>query len=524
MSSNLYVCQTIFKLQFMIIHLRKWANLVLLILIISYSKTTLGQKLKSGSLPTLSKSEMYSDFDSLCKMIKETSPQIEIRKKITGLDIVSALDSYRNEIEKIGSTKDFATLVRKALTLCQDGHTSLIRPNYYPNDSSYLAMGVSMESVKLLSVYDSILNMSLQERKFNLKLRYIQGEYFNVYPFRHKGKIFKPGCKLISCNGQDINEHIQTLYGSKRMMRWSFEKKQWFSEDFYTGYQVSAGDSLHLTFVMENDETVTAGFDIKEPLDFLDTETSTPDTARKVEYFEQGRILYIRMPEMEDGQYYYDQIIQVAKDRLFSKVVLDIRDNPGGSDFAWMKVLSSLIAKPIIQKGLILCNNSQVIKRKFLEHSQSWKSYQVPFLNAPNMLVFNSGKSTFGPDRNSIKFKGTIYVIQNENIYSSAGSLAAVGILAENIKVVGNPTGRLLGKGVSPLLFELPYSKIMYRIEPVIDFTNVVLPEDVFHDKVEIPVELSIEQYVQRLNKANSWYTKDYLLNSDPVFRVILSE
>ncbi|MCF0069136.1 S41 family peptidase [Dyadobacter sp. CY261] len=505
----------------------KWwtpAN-VLVFLMMIFFHTASGQSVEPLPLLPLSKSEMYADFDTLTKTIREISPQIEVRKKITGVDIVRKLEEYRRKIDRLNTIEEFAILIRAALTLCQDGHTSLIRKDYYPADSIYLQLGISQTAINLQAKYDSLFDKIVKAKKFNLRLRYIDGNYYNLYPFYHHGLLLKQGYKLVSCNGVEINEFVQNLCSSKRMLRWDFRKSQWFSEDFFNSYDLKASDSLKLEFLDLTDKPISGRFCLKDSLQLQnDFQKSLQNVSliKKVEYFEQEKILYIRMPEMEEGEFYSEKILQLAKDREIFKIVIDIRDNPGGSDFAWMKVLSAIISDPIRQENLILCNNSPLMKCKFPEASKRWTIYQSPVFPESNYAVYAAGQSTIKPDINSLKFSGAIYVIQNENIYSSAGSLSAIGALADNITTVGSPTGRLLGKGISPLIFELPHSKIMYRIEPVIDFMNVKRPEDVFHDTVEMPVELSIAQYVQRLQEKGDVYSKDYLLNHDPVFKTIL--
>ena len=97
-------------------------------------------------------------------------------------------------------------------------------------------------------------------------------------------------------------------------------------------------------------------------------------------------------------------------------------------------------------------------------------------------------------------------------------------MLADNIHTVGQNTGWLLGRGVNPLVFELPNSKILYRIEPVIDFQNVKSARDVYHDEVEIPVSLTIEQYLKRIHFEGDIYGKVFLFNQDPVFIKALND
>ena len=132
------------------------------------------------------------------------------------------------------------------------------------------------------------------------------------------------------------------------------------------------------------------------------------------------------------------------------------------------------------------------------------------------------------PSDSSLNFAGNIYVLQNRLIFSSAGSLSNVAKMHKNIISVGETTGNLLGFGFAPLTFVLPNSCFVFQIEPVLDLSNAEVLYDYFHDNVEIPVEISVEQVVKNFNNYNPdrvdkyIYSKDFLYNHDPVFRKVL--
>jgi hypothetical protein len=477
-------------------------------------------RLSAQSLPILTNQQMLSDFDTLCKSILEISPQHVVRKKVTGLDMQKELLQIRNQLSAVHSQEEFLFFVQRALTLCQDGHTSLIGPNYLPARKNYEELGISDTAIDLLPKYDSIIkNSSIAAKKFILPLKYLRGEYYTVAAFTFQGTTFPAGLKLLQCNGRKIHEFVMSLYSYKRMMRWDFEKKRYFAEDFYQANNLTAKEQLTLVFEGKDRKRINASFPLGAALSFNDSISIPQDKNKKVEYWENEQLLYIRVPRMAEPDYYPPLIRSLTAAKPLKKVIIDIRDNPGGGDGVWMNILTTLIRNPIVYKDFILCNNTKALKARFPEESPGWKLHKEKTLDNYGYAVFYSGENSIDPDSASIKFNKTIYVLQNENIYSSAGSLAAVAVLSPQLKTVGNNTGRLLGKGVSPLLFELPHSKIMYRIEPVIDFLNVKTPKDIYHDTVELPVDLSIEEYLDRLKYKGDLYSKEYLLQYDPVFR-----
>ena len=56
-----------------------------------------------------------------------------------------------------------------------------------------------------------------------------------------------------------------------------------------------------------------------------------------------------------------------------------------------------------------------------------------------------------------------------------------------------------------------------------LDFTNVLKPEDLFHNKVKIKVDLTIDDYRKKYAFKGNWYDKEYLYNYDKVFKAVLN-
>ena len=128
---------------------------------------------------------------------------------------------------------------------------------------------------------------------------------------------------------------------------------------------------------------------------------------------------------------------------------------------------------------------------------------------------------TIKPADSSICFTGNIFVLQDNQSYSSSGSLIAMALYHENIINVGQRTGSLLGRGTTPVTFLLPNSKLSVTFHPMIDLTNVERSVDVFHDDVEILVNPSIEEYLKYYSYPD--FDSGFLLESDPWFRKVLN-
>lgn len=496
--------------------------------ILSNIFTVKAQEQKSAEIkfPVLTTEEMFADFDRYIETVINFSPQTPVRKAVTGIDPLEELKKMRSRIPKIKSTEEFAMLIQSAITVLQDGHSSLLWPGGYPLD--YLQeLGISDAAMEQFPSYYELRRSDPNHKKFNLKLKYINGEYYNNAPFKHEGLSYEAGWRIAKINGRPAQAFIGELYPYLTRMRWDYTHQRYYSERFFRAFNLTSDQTLKLKFVDKNKKVSKGAFELSKAIQYEDPDVdAAAEQAEKVEYFSDEQILYIRIPKMnlDHLDFYPTEIKSKASGKPLKKVIIDIRDNSGGADNVWVNVLAAIIHKPIDFELLLLAVPSEGMKKKYPEDSAKWESYRASFLDNYEYAVFASGDRQIEPDSSSLNFKGKIYILQNEGIYSSAGALAAIGMLADNIFTVGQNTGRLLGRGINPIVFELPHSKILFRIEPVIDFQNVKNAEDVYHDKVEIPVSLTLEQYLERSYFKGDVYGRAFLFNHDPVFNRVLRD
>jgi hypothetical protein len=114
-----------------------------------------------------------------------------------------------------------------------------------------------------------------------------------------------------------------------------------------------------------------------------------------------------------------------------------------------------------------------------------------------------------------------IYVL-SEDIYSAAGSLTTVASLVDLIVSVGYTNPHILGRGIDPFHFSLPYSSFVFKIEPVIDLTGCSSAVDVFHANMEVEVQPSLEQVLDFYNQPIEGSLEDFLTLYDPIFQETL--
>jgi len=484
------------------------------------------QTTTENKLPKLTKEEMLEDFDHFIETVVKFSPQTPVRKAVTGIDPLEELQKIRKRISQIKSTAEFATLMESAITVLQDGHSSMLRPRSYPND--YLKeLGISDSAISVFPHYHKSRMAGRSGKKFNLQLKYLSGEYYNIGSFNHNGKTFESGWRLSKINGEKATDFVSALYPYLYRMRWDYVNRRYYSERFYRAFNFGPDSIFELTFEDGTRDTVTGIFPLGQEISYENKDTDESQyNSYKVDYFPDEKILYVRIPRMnlDYVEHYPEEIKAKASGEPVRKIIFDIRNNPGGADNVWVDALSAVIAEPIDFELLLLANNYEEVKAKYPEESENWGTYTPSFLEGYKYAVFASGPRKIEPSPESLNYDGPIYILQNDGIYSSAGAFVAIGLLADNISTVGQNTGWLLGRGINPVVFELPNSKILYRIEPVIDFQNANSAIDVYHDTVEIHVPLTIEDYLMRINYDGDVYGKEFLFKHDTVFQKALKD
>ena len=182
-----------------------------------------------------------------------------------------------------------------------------------------------------------------------------------------------------------------------------------------------------------------------------------------------------------------------------------------------MNILSYIIDKPVETR--VAMAYSTTIDRDQLSRKErrTLKEIQIPALDNTNYLILQDEIEVIKPDKKSINYAGKIYIMQDQDIYSSTGSLSATALKYDNLISVGMTTGKLLGRGINPGLFILPNSKFIVKLPTVIDFTDINNAKDVYHDSVEVVFDLPISYHLKMANDDNL-YSKEYLIKEDVFF------
>jgi hypothetical protein len=515
---------------------------VLFILIFSFSQSLFCQQndyvqkvidehFSPPEISGLSQSQMYADFDTLEYLLKNVYPFYHIKSTLNATNYDERLKELRSQISKIEQTEDFIWILQKAINLFCDRHLGILSLQAIKNHHKYNITPdfiFTPENIVCTYKYYLLTHDSLYFKiKTGLSLKYLDGDYYTIRPFRYKNQIFTEGSLLKSINGTPVdtfvNRHYMSIFGAV----YDYKNKKYFSDYLLVSPDFLNQKSYVLTFEDDKKNILQDTFHVDIQVEGVLERYIRQYDFNPAVFTVQDSILYVRMPDMSgNDDFYISEIQKLYNVENIQKIVIDVRQNPGGSDMVWMNVLSHIISDTIRQNVSIYAPNTSKIVRDYLvernrkrNKSDSLEIEHLPFLNAKLIKVYKA-QETIAPKESSIRFTGKIIIMQDENTFSAAGSLVSVANENDNMISIGNGITDLGGRGIGSLLYQLPYTNMLITIPIVVDCSNVKQMSDFLKGVPEIECEQSFSEYLKYFYSKNP-YQSEFLLEDECFLKAI---
>ena len=182
-------------------------------------------------------------------------------------------------------------------------------------------------------------------------------------------------------------------------------------------------------------------------------------------------------PKFEPYVHFLDSVFTGLDKNKIPNLIIDVRNNPGGSDPNFEQPVMYLTDQPFkenVKATIIFDPNLLPFENYFWGVSTSERMDSISKKMGKEYLkdvypVFKNNISVQNPKYNPVyypkspKFKGNLYLLINENVASAASHFASlVKAYVQNVTIVGVETvgGYYRHNGHSPLVYELPNSKI----------------------------------------------------------------
>jgi hypothetical protein len=501
--------------------MKKLTSIILFALLLCTTNLSFAQE------PTLTKKQMYKDFDQLVRIIEDCNVQLPVRKLITGIDNLKEIKKLRNNIDTITNFESFRQLISDAIYLVKDPHID-ITTTYYP------------EFDKLNNIDTTAINQLNQffnsREKRNERMIYhfknyspipaikIEGNYYYygnfIFHNQNKDSLKIHFMKLLTYNGQEFQKYVDENFQGNI---WDYDKKKYIypyvrlkKDAVIEGEQ----DGIRYKFNLNDYPMVDMGSIITNiELKGIPKRKEWDDN-KIVKYIERDSILYIYLPTMVTGNgdsLFYSQIKHIGKGKKINKVVIDVRGNSGGDDLTWYNTLKAIVKDTLPYKVKLAFNDSRKMREYY---SNDYEVEKIKWLDNKKLRIINID-TYLAPDTNSINFDGKIFILSDAGTYSAGHSIVTYADQLKQLVSIGTKTGHIVGFGLMAPLFQLNNSKLAFRLACVMDITNCKKPIDVYHDTKEIEIFPTFEERVYTLTDLDT-KSEEYLYKYDSWFRKVL--
>ncbi len=495
---------------------------------------------------TLTKKQMYKDFDQLVKIIEDCNVQLPVRKAVTGYDNLAEIKCMRSQLDTVTCYGGFELIIGTALEYVMDKHST--SSNYFYSGYENLD---GIDTVYLLKRQQELTNFINKTTSDTRQNKFISNHFpvpvtccykDDLYYLIGDNKYLSENgkdtlninfMKVVSYNGEDVKEYAkrdrENHYGIKKL--WDNKNKKYVNSNY--GYLYL--DTVGILRVEQNDSIFDidiAAYIYNNPGWNLVTNSIEIDgvpkgydnifCGNKMSVFGDS-ILYVFIRSMvSEDTTLCNKIKAEAKGKNIKKVVVDVRGNKGGSDYTWHNVLKAIVKDTLPYPVKIAYNDSKMMRKKLSSMNDYTKTEKISWLGNKRFRVMQDTNMKLAPDTNSIKYDGEIYILYDQSTYSAAYNLVNYAEYLDNLVSIGYPTGQMLGFGLMPSLFQLKYSRFTFRLATTIDITNCNKPSDVYHDKPEIEVNPKVEEELLYPYSTHDTRSQEYLYNYDTWFRKVL--
>ena len=402
------------------------------------------------AFPSLTQAQMYEDYDRFTNIVTQVFPLMEVNRQVYGIDVPALLRTNRAQIENIRETRKFVELISDTIVSCRGQHFWVGCAADRPYD--YFKGFVENGAYFLTDAYCRYLQQSQQGNGIDIPLLYFEGSYYTLHDLACAGGYYPKGMKILRCGGESPGQIVERLVDSGVLLFRDYDLSRYYAPSLLRFSRLSRDGRLPL----EGEQTSGAKTSLSiDPAARPRCRNPASDRRPLVATI-NGNILYIRLPRMDSALTgYYQAQLSKLKGQPFKKVVIDIRNNPGGSDQAWADLLALLVKDEVRWHCRFAVKNSP-IDRQYLEHdrfgkfvNQSSTAQRIDFLNDEEFSVVEFSQA-IPPRPDSLSLSSKIFVLC-EDVYSSSGNLVETCMQSDQLVSLGiqkQPDARFRGRAL----------------------------------------------------------------------------
>lgn len=455
----------------------------------------------------LSAKEKSEDFDYAYNILKDNFPFFDTGKKMTGFDWLAHKKEFEDEIKNTKNDTEFFEKIYKIFSSVQNPHTYIADPQCY---SWLMQTYKGYES----SAWGNVLNNSKTQEKYKYWTKLLKDKYEIYYiPIYFKyveGKyvVYKnsfgipEGYILKEINNIDVDKYVKGLI-DRRYLYYDYKK----NKPYVRNLDITSDKDENISFTFESSEGKELKMKLKTQKYTYDPYANySEDDVVSTKILDKNKTAYIKVTSMANNfEKYYSKMIDFYKEiNDYPNLIIDIRENGGGADSFWENnIVSPLISSSLTSKNYILFRNGSYIK-PFLDETIG-SGYITSINDKPYFNKFKNKFWGFVSLNNTVSpcdaagFKGRIYLLVDDGVYSSAESFASFAKDTKFASLIGTATGG--GMGVNPAVAKLPNSGLVFNFAISCGLNSDGSINEETHTKPDIYAEETYSDFL----KSNEW-------------------
>ncbi len=375
--------------------------------------------------------ELSADLDSLYVGVEEIHPHMFYT--ISREEFEEKLNGVRQRLKEEMTIFEFYILIAPLIAGLGDGHTSVSFPFN------------SLSSEALLFPYA-------------VKVDYEDTTVVITHSLTGKDDTIPPDSQIISINGVDIKEitgeMLNMISGEKISFRAAMLNQMFryllyaiFGEPLYT---------IHYRSEQTVDQQKVSGITYKEVYRFLQElqeKDKEPDYSFTIDKDKKIAVIdFNRFHDLARFETFLDSVFTNIQEQQINDLIIDIRQNPGGSSLLGDEFFQYIAAVPFQQFGRVVIKTSdrqvefhkERFQREFHDYSLGIKEYEIDELHELR--------------DNPLRFQGNTYLLTSNFSFSSASSFAWAFQYFDMGTIAGEETGGLAVSFGDTIIQSLPYT------------------------------------------------------------------
>lgn len=502
--------------------------------------------------PQLTAEEKLADFRYLFEVLKQNHPYLALKARVENYDWLSYEKEFEKTAVKSGSEAAFARAIQEMLLLINNGHTCVMDPLTFlniqnaPNEMVpwiYQATKTNIETVNRWYQLAIENQRYPQDISLPFRARYVNGEYLVYWASDElvdRSKV-TPGQIIRTVNAMPVHEYVETLRG-KTWLRYDPLNKRLFMLEFMPPYR---GRPLHITFEDELRRITDVRLGFSEVSEFIQPPTFPTGVWNMPNVYTttlaDGQVGYVHISHMTG--YSKSGSEKELLSSFFSEIrdlpalIIDIRNNVGGSNLFWMlNIVRPLAKEPVVGVSISAYRSGEYIM-PFLCAEQSsdtvTKEYSIlrtiiprselltvitpsemanlpPEVLTPDFVDPVLCKTTIYPS-GEYPFDGDVFLLVDQEVFSAADCFAQFCKYSGWAKVIGQHTAGDASYS-NIVLVTLPNSGMVVKFPPDMGLNPDFSASEETHTIPDIYVEQEPEallEYAQAIQDGREFPEPD---------------